>query len=181
MFPKIFYYLLNYFDANGFNSGLTKLSSSKKAIYIANIVQIAMAVFFLLFKIHMAIKFMASVRMIEVVNYVLQYSCPLYTYYAIILDTCTQKREHTQFWKFVRNIDEFYFPQNGLNLTNFFLKFLLCFFTSVLATSIVLLKGIVLSNNFLSEYENSIVFIFLVKICEARAFYYIFCLEILQY
>lgn len=174
MLPKRINYLLTYFDVCGFNSGWSKLSSSRKAIHRTNITHILMAVFFTLFKIHMILGF-STVRLVKAINFMLQYSAALYTYWCIIIDSHLQMQKHRHFWQTVQRIDKFYCPQNKFTIKYYLLKFGLCFFTSALAILVIILAGN------LSQSEVVIMYIFLIKICEARVFYYIFCVEVLRF
>lgn len=134
-----------------------------------------MAVFCTLYQFRFVILFQLTTRMIEVVNYMLQYSVALYTYWCIIFDSNRQMRENQRFWKVVEKADKFPFTQNDIQLKHYCSKFLLCFYTSALG----ILSTIVKTDG---EYkELMFVYLFLIKICEARAFYYIFCLEVLQF
>lgn len=167
--------VLKYFDACGFNSGQSKLSSSQRAVYITNTTHILMAVFFSLFKIRMILKLFSAQKLVLAINFILQYSAALYTYWCIILDSNLQDRKHRHFWKIVHLIDEFYFPQNDFSSTCFILKFFFCFFTSAVAILMVLVLGDPLDKEILFMY------IFLIKISEARIFYCILCVEISRF
>lgn len=106
MLPKRTIHLFYYFDACGFNSGLSKLSISKKSVNIINIVHILMATLFTLYKIRLIIKLLSLVQMVEVINFTLQYSVALYTYWIIIFNSNIQKRQHELFWRVIHQIDE---------------------------------------------------------------------------
>lgn len=168
-------FVLIYFDACSFNSGLTKLSRSRKAVGIINTLHILMAIFAFLYQFRWILKDMLSVQLIEVVNYVIYYSAALYTYWLIIMDSHLQKREHRYFWEIIQQIDRIYFPQNQFKLKYYSLKFFVCFTSSAVVVSIF-----IAAEN-MSDNEALFVFMFLIKMCEARAFYYMFCLEVLQF
>lgn len=176
MFSRKMKYLLNYFDVCGFNSGLSKLSRSRKAIYITNTMHILMVIFVSFYQFRWMMKYFLSVQSLEVVNYLLQYLATLYTYCFIMLDSNLQMRKHRQFWRVFKQIDEFYHQQNGLNITSYLSKFLLCFFIS----SFVILIVIVTTEN-LSDIEALFVYLFLIKVSEARVFHYLLCLEVLKF
>lgn len=174
MLPRGINYLLTYFDVCGFNSGLSKLSKSRGAIHRTNTIHIIMAVFFTLYKVRMMLSF-STVPFVKAINFTLQYSAALYTYWSIILDSNLKKREHRLFWQTVQRINASYFSQNSSTFTYYSLKFALCFITSVSGILIIILMGD------LSKSEVVWMYIFLIKFCEARVFYYIFCVEVLQF
>lgn len=175
MLSKQIQFVLKYFDACGFNSGQSKLSNSQRAVYITNTTHILMAIFFSLFKIRMIVMLFSAHRFAFAINFILQYSAALYTYWCIILDSNLQDREHRQFWKFVQLIDQLYNPQNDFSFTCCILKFFFCFFISAVA----ILMALVIGNS--SDIEVVFMYIFLIKISEARIFYCILCVEILRF
>lgn len=163
---------LTYFDACGFNSGMSKLSTNPKIANIINAAHILLAIFFALFKVCLVIKFSTDVRLLKAINFILQYSAALYTNLSIILDGNLQKRKHRRFWAIVEQID----AQNNFNFTSSILKFFLCSFTSVLAILLLFIVGTTPSDN-----DVIYMYMFLFKIAEARFFHYILCMEVVQF
>lgn len=174
MLPEKTKFVLTYFDACGFNSGFSRLSNSRKTFHRTNILHILMAVFFTLYKIRFIIRIL-TMDSVRIINFVIQYSAALYTIWSIVFDSHFQKREHWHFWEVLQKIDEHYSSQNSFTFKYFSCKFLLCFSTSALAILMIVFFGD------LSKSEVVFMYIFLIKICEARVFYYIFCLEVLQF
>lgn len=175
MLPKTTKCVLFYFDTCGFSSGLSNLSNNWKSVFITRTIHILMAAFFTLFEIRLIVRLVLAERFVEGINFILQYSVALYAYYSIILDANIQQKKHRHFWKIVQQIDEFYFRQKDFTFKCLVMKFFCCFFISALAILIILVIG--------NPDDNDIVinYIVIIKICEARVFYCIFCVEMIQF
>lgn len=161
--------VLIFFDISGYNTGTSKLSSHRKYLYCINFVHISLAMFFSLYKGYLVFKLQRFLRLIETLNQMLQYSTALFTYWLVILDSMILWREHRHFWNILDMVDKQLFPQKMFPLRSYVVK---CgIFISITMTSFFAYK---------SDPLFYVIF-FLVKICQVRLIYYLFCLEMIQY
>lgn len=177
MFSKRIERMLIFFDIFGYNSMSSKIFDHRKIVYIINAAHFSMAMIFTIYKIRFVLLALSRSPMIEALNSSMQYSVGLYMYWIIILDSNLYKQQHQQFWQILRIINKFYFRQNTINFTNYYLKCGICLLTSCLSSLIFLLT------QDLSEGLNEVEFVyfFFIKFSEIRVFYYLFCLEVMQY
>lgn len=165
--------LLRFFDIFGYNSGSSYLSSHRKIAHFIYIIHILLAIFYTLFKIHLIFGLFSTFQLIERINSVFQYSSALYCYWLIIFDSIFYRQEHQIVWKILKKINAFNFHQFNSTFDYFVLKSTEYFCVTFLSIVVVgISSGI--------SYEIALVYHVLVKICEVRAFYYIFCIEILN-
>lgn len=171
--------VLIFFDISGYNTGASKLSNHRKYSYIINFVHISLAMFFTLFKGYVVFQLKRSIRLIELINQMLQYSTALFTYWFVILDSLLLWREHRHFWSVLDMIDKQLFSQNKFSFRSYAIK---CgIFLSVALSSLMVVLS---SHSHSQEVSLDLVFFviyFLVKICQVRLIYYLFCLEMIKY
>lgn len=175
MLPKQISCILIFFDAFGYNSGSTKLTSNKKAVYFLYALHILMALLFSLYKVRLILQSYRGVVLIEVINYMLQYTAALCDYWLIIFDAILYRQEHRRFWTYFQHIDQSYSNQCHFNPMRYFLKFVSFFFASFLCIAAIILT------NPLATDEAAYAYLPLIFICEFRIFYYIFYLELLHF
>lgn len=173
MLPKSITRVLTFFDIFGYNTGSSELSSCRKYLYSINLVHILLGIFFTLFKIHVVVRLQIILRVVEIVNQMLQYSTALFTYWLILLDSMIYWREHRHFWQILEEIDNSFFPQRRISFRTYTLKCVMYIFvatSSFGATAITLL------------FSEPIFFVisFLVQIGQVRILYYTYCLEVIQ-
>lgn len=176
MLPKAVEYMLNIFDTFGYNSGSTKLSNCWKAASIIYFMHISMLAYFTYAKIHLTLELIAWYRLIDVINFLLQYSAGLYAYWVIILDSFLRRKEHRYFWEIIKKMSKYRKEEHSFTIRCYLFKFVEYFsFTLVSVVVMILESG--------EEHLNKIVFLYhvIVKICEMRLFYYMFCLELLHF
>lgn len=173
MLPKKLRILLIFFDVFGFNSGSSNLSRRYKITNSICILHVLLVVIFTLYKIRLILKLHSTLPLIDLINSVFQYSVLLYFYWFIVVDSIFYKREHRIFWEIFQKISKTYSNQCNLNLGHFILKFVVYVFT----TAWCLIAVTVLVDKM---YEFVYFYVILMKICEVRVFYYIFCLEVLN-
>lgn len=174
MLPKKISSILIFFDAFGYNSGFSQLLLvHPKITAVINIIHILLAIFFTIFKVVLVAFFLRSMKMLEVINSSLQYSAMIYTYWIIILDANLHQSDHRHFYEMFSKINKFYMRQENICLGHYLVKIFICLSFSILFMMLI---------NF-TEYTNyfQILYTVLMKICEIRICYYMFCLQIVQF
>lgn len=171
MLPKRLTCVLTFFDIFGYNSGSTPLSRCYKNSYFISSLHILLALFFTVFKAYVVIRLRTIVRLVEIVNQMLQYSTGLFTYWLIILDSIVYRREHLHFWKFLGKINQLFSSEDRISLQKYALRCIIYFF--------IIISSFIAS----ATQQESIFFVIfsLVKICEVRMLYYVFCIEVIQF
>lgn len=176
MLPLKIVYFLIFFDVWGYDSGSSSLSHYRRIIYFIYIFHIFAVSFFTVFKLHLA-RFLWSyhhLNMVELVNVTMLFSAPLYTYWIIILDSLYHRYEHKQFWNILQHIDNCFCRQTN-SFQNYITKISAYFSISI---SLFLLLHFI--NNF-KYFDTILVYLILITICQIRIFYYLFCLEVIQF
>lgn len=169
--PKRVEYLLAFFDVFGYNSGSSKLSRSRRTACFIYAVHVLFAVFFTLYKIRLILQ-LISLPIIELINVILQYSAAIYFYWFIVFDSICYGCEHRNFWKIVEKMTDFNDNQRNIVIWNFLWKYLIYLFMTIWS-----FVAYALSIDQVSEYIY--VYHILIKSCEIRMIYYIFCVEVL--
>lgn len=174
MLPDQILCLLSFFDAFGCNSGTSKLFHHKNIATYINFIQIGLIPVFAYFQVKILIQMASQYEWIEFFNQALQFSATVYAYSVIVIDSILQKRNHRQFWKIIQIIDSgFTCPKNysyrhfSIKMITYFAGSFTCFMTNLT------LLGF-LDNLVYFEYY------FLIKICQVKVFYFIFCVEVLR-
>lgn len=165
-------YLLLLFDIFGYNSGSSKLSRNQRTACFIYVVHILFAMLYSLFKIHLIFQII-SLPIIELINSLFQYSVALYFYWFIVADSIFYTREHQSFWETLQKIENFFSYRKPMTFNRLILKLVVYYSTSLWCTIAI---------NLLDTYENSYkvcIYFMLVKICEFRVFFYMFCVEVL--
>lgn len=166
-------YFLNFFDACGFDSGASKLSSNRITcfIYLMHILAAALFTAFSKTFIYMYASY-PLFNPVEAVNSFVQYFAPLFTYWLMIFEAYFQRRAHKHFWKILQQT-EYVDSRSDCVPLWFKCKFFEFF---VVPTLFILIQLNV------SEYAVflTMAYVALAKICQVRVFYYIYCLEIVN-
>lgn len=175
MIPPQIERLLVFFDVFGFNSGLSKISRNRGAYYFVEFVHVSVAISLTFFKFYLLVEFFPQQDLGVAISESLQYFCALYTYWLIIIESFYYRRVHQMFWDIFQHIDVHFHNQAQLRLRNYLLKFIELFTVTL---SFFLVFSIL--NNFFN-FGVSVIYAFIIKICQVRIFYYIFCLEVTQF
>ena len=122
MLPEQIKCILTFFDAFGYNSGSSHLSSKPKVIKFIKFLHISLAVLFTLCQFHIMVQYFHLLRWIEFFNTMMQFSVTLYTYLFITLDSLLQQQKHRHFWKTVQLVDGYFTCQNNFNFKCYILK-----------------------------------------------------------
>lgn len=175
MLPRQIEYMLLFFDALGYNSGSTELSNNRRAATIINIIHLLMLAFFTFVKVHFVVGLLAWYRLMEVINFTLQFSAVLYGYWFIIFDSMLHREEHCNFWALIQRTSTLYSQQYNLSLRCYVLKVFEYFFVSFLCVTTMTS----ISDEQMSHFD--FVYHSIINVCAIRAFYYVFCLEMLHF
>lgn len=168
--------LLIFFDAFGFNSGASKLSSNKItcSIYLFHVLS---AILFTISsrKFIYMYAYDSSFSAVEAVNSAVQYCAPLFTYWLVIFEAHLQRHSHKRFWEISQQIE-----YGVYGVTHY--SYTLLSFKCKLIEFCVLPKLFIIIHYYIIEYFDllSLAYIYLAKFCQIRVFYFMYCLEIVQ-
>lgn len=175
MLPGRILCMLNLFDLFGYNTGSSKISTNRRAIRLINVLQILLAIIFILCHIRISFIFTSRLRWIEAVNQALQFSVTLYAYLLIVLDSQLQRKKHKRFWEIVEVIYASCKCRYVFSSRCYVLMLIEYFFV----TNFLSLFAILFNN---MPFDPSIIFyVVLIKLCHLRVFYYIFCVKVLNF
>lgn len=104
----------------------------------------------------------------------LQYFSALYTYWLIIFDSFYHRQTNQCFWDLYQQLHSHFHGHTKWNLRAYLLKLIELF----AATSVVFIAFIIINNFY--NLKIASVYAFLIKICQFRVFYYMFCLEVIR-
>lgn len=166
--------ILSFFDAFGYNSGSSNLTEHWRALTSIHCVHIVLACFFSFYQIPLMFYLQLHLQWVQVLNQMMQYSAALYPYWLILMDSMLKKEKHAQFWKIHQEIHQMYCNQNCIRFRCFMLKF-------VVYHSITLIFAISFSKYYGSMDEHVLIYIVLMKLCQMRVFYYMFCVELIHF
>lgn len=161
--------ILYFFDACGFDTGLSPLSKNRIVANIIYLLHILSVVFFTLSQILNFDEFNSGFGLLEVVNNMVQYNVSLLTYWLMIFEACTQQRIHKHFWKKIQTNNDYFHPQ----LMSYNFKFI-----EFYSTTFLIWFTLCFISNFDAFFEV-MAYLCLIKICQIRIFYYMLCLEVL--
>lgn len=130
MLPERIEDMLTFFDACGYNTGSSRLSQNRKVAILIHFVHFSVAVFFSLCLIHSTIWLLPAMRFVGLLNYVLQISTAIFTYWFIIFDSLLRWQKHQQFWRIFQKTYESYSPQCSFKLRLYLIKFVQFFSAS---------------------------------------------------
>lgn len=174
MLPKQIVSILNFFDIFGYYTASSAIAKYQKMQLLVFIVQILLATNFALYQFQFVIEFGRMLGPLEIANEMFQYAMGLCTYWAIIFDTFKYRRKHQQFWKILKRIDTDFCKQ-FLSFRGYLCKLIEFFLVSITVY--------ILSYIYRAFPQTNGVFISLalIIICRIRMFYYVFCLEIINW
>lgn len=177
MFPSRVKYVLTFFDALGYNSGSSMLSNRRATANLICFLHILLAVFFSCVTFYLNMLISPHTRLVDLLNQLLQYSSTLYMYWFTIWDSFYHWREHHRFWAIFRQINESFQSQCNFTHRTFTLKVFSIVLPTIVSVSILLLTiGIPHPMN-----KILIINVILIKLCQFRVFYYLFCLEAINF
>lgn len=177
MFPSRVRYILTVFDAFGYNSGSTTLSSHRRTANLICILHILLALYFTCFTFYLKMRLSSFTRWVELLNHLLNYSSTIYMYWFTIWDAFRHWREHHRFWTIFRKINDSFQSQRNFTYRTFTLKFVLI----ILTTTVSVLISQLTTETYHEMTEIIVVNVTLVKLCQIRIFYYLFCLEAINF
>lgn len=165
-------FILNIFDAIGYNTGSSKLSKIRSVVILINLIQISLGILFILCQIFVASQYIAELRPIEYINETLQYFVTLCTYLFIVMDSFCQRQKHRKFWKSIQQIDEHLTHEKTVKLKCYIFK---CITFFGFACLYIVIAPFVRDDKF---DESIFVYYLIIKLCQTRIFYYVFCVEV---
>lgn len=167
--------VLNFFDIFGYcteSSALTKYRSKIQILIFS--VHFILAVLFSLYGFHMFVEMYSLFGLLETLNELVQYTIGLFTYWSILLDSLLHRRKHRHFWQIVERIDQCFCTQ-----TETFRSFshkIIEFFPVTISLYLILF-----AMASIPQICSVLVFHCLITICQLRMFYYIYCLEVVDW
>lgn len=175
MLPNKVSCFLTFFDIFGYSSGASNLSKSSKIGCSILLVHIFLLTLCATYKSQLLFYFIVAFRPIEVVNGIFEYSCALYTYFFIVMDSLFYRNEHKLFWRIVGELSESHVHYQNQNYRSLTTKIVLHWCTSI---TWITLSCLTTSRN-LQMYTMLFFFVFLIIMCEMRIFYFIFCIDVM--
>lgn len=174
MLPVRMERMLTFFDVFGYNTGSSQLSRRREIAYSIYFVHFSMAIFFSSSIFYSIFKLLPYMTFIERLNHLFQYSTAIFTYWFIIFDSMNRWKKHRQFWTILRRIDKLFYSQTNLSIRVYLIKFI----QYILTTFTAVVMSLVKENPSTAHYIWTFINVFVVKQCQIRIFYYIFCLEV---
>lgn len=175
MLPHRITHILNFFDAFGYNSGTSKLSTTRNLQFIVYAVHIFLILSFSVYETASIPMLFKVFNYSEVLNQILQYWATLFTCWLTIFDSILHRNAHKFFWDVLEIIDQKFCCQSKFSFNCYEVKMVEFFVVTVLTTILMFLT---FDYNLLSV---EIAYNFLVLLCEFRVFYYLFCIEIIHF
>lgn len=181
MLPHRISKMLIIFDAFGFSSGSTKLSNRRFSIAFSRLLNIALISFLTIFKYQYVIQFLSIFETIDMLNEIFSLSIPLYSWWLVIIDTYLQQHSHKKFWTIVEHINEWYCNQSKYNHRPYMLKFMEFFLITSSYALIMLASSVLHMSDENEDVFIAIVYVVLIKMLHMRLFYYLFCLDLVNF
>lgn len=180
MLPNRIIRILNFFDIFGYNSGTSKLTKNRRVAHFICFVHILLVFVFAWCKVRLILKLIHAMRWVEFFNQMLKYSAALYTFWLVIFDAIFQQRSHRHFWKILQMINAHFAPQNTVNIVPYMRKFVVFF--SITISSILIFYFSTKAHNRTIDVRAPVFmnFIILIRLCQLRVFYYVFCVEMVD-
>lgn len=181
MLPHRISTVLIIFDAFGFNSGWTKLSNSPLSVALFRLLNILSVSFFTHYKYHFVMEYYSSFGIIDKVNEMIALSVPLYAWWLVIIDSFLQQHSHKQFWTIIQQINDRYCDQSKYNYRPYLLKFIEFFIVTSLFAIFVLASTALQSSEMFLDLLFAFAHVLLIKVLHMRIFYYLFCLDLVNF
>lgn len=163
-------WILSFFDMFGYNSGSSKIFQSQKSMQFICFLHILLATLITFEQMLFYYEFYFLFGLFETMNDLVEIIAALFTCYLIILDANINRRSHKYFWTVLQRIDYNFVP------FNFSFK---CYIMRIVAFIALVTLTIVMrytSYNALKPLS----FLIVIKICQIRILYYLFCLEVIH-
>lgn len=177
MFPRRVKYMLTFFDIFGYNSGSSVLSNHRGIANFICFLHVLLALFFTLLTFYIKMRLTPHTRSVELLNNLLQYSSTIYMYWFTIWDSFYHWRAHHRFWSIFREINESFQSQRNFTYRTFILKVFSVVCATILSIFIVQLTA----KTSVTMNDMIIINTILIKLCQIRIFYYLFCLEAINF
>lgn len=174
MLPKQIVRILNFFDSFGYYSESSALAKYPKLQLLAFVIQFFLAVDFTLYQFRLAMELGKFISPLEIANEMIQYTMGLCTYWLIIFDSLYYRRDHRNFWKLLEHIDT-HFCKQFISFRGFLCKFLEFFLVSSVLSTLTYISHAI------PQIDGFYIYMALIIICQFRIFYYVFCLEIVNW
>lgn len=173
MQPNQIKQFLNFFDLCGFCSGSSNWFCTRRSINFVMFAHFLLAIFFTFSQFYYFRVFYSNLEMLETISELVEVSATLYTYYLIILDANVHRTAHKYFWDILWQIDNCFCSQFELTCRIYIFKLVIFF----LLTFLILIRNMWFS---LAEFLTISIHLVIVKICQIRLLYYLFCLEVIN-
>lgn len=175
MLPKRIECFLKVFDAFGFNTQATSLSNGQKLSHSINWTHILIAVLLIINEVIFFSSFYYYYGLYETLNEIVECSASLCGYWLIIFDSLLYRRAHRRFWMIFQRINKPIHRHSNVIPRSYVIKIVEFYTANILISCISwqTLPG--------SSFLSYVIYIFPIKICQLRLFYYVFCLEIVLY
>lgn len=174
MLPNQIVHLLLLFDIFGYCTGSTALTKYKKIQSSIFTLHVTLVMLFTLYQIEIFLELNAMIGLLETLNELLQYKVGLFTYWLIILDSYLHRRKHRCLWETVQRIDSNFCTQQ-MFFRNFIYRLIEFFPVSNILFFVMFSIGIT------PQTRSVFIYNALIMICQFRMFYYIFCLEMINW
>lgn len=168
--------MLTFFDAFGYNSGSSILSSQRMTANVIYVLHFTMAIYFTWFIYDLKIRLSPYAGLLELLNHLLQYFSTILMTWFTIWDSF-HWREHHLFWGIFHKVNESVQSQRNFSCRLLVLKLFWIIFTTFLSLLISYS-----SVDIPKPFEDIVIInTILVKLCQIRIFYYLFCLEVINF
>lgn len=174
MLSKQIVRILNFFDIFGYYTESSALTKYRKIQLLVFTIQILLATIFTLYQFRLAMELYKLVGPLQTVNEMLQYTIGLCTYWLIIFDSVVYRRKHQNFWKILERIDNDFCKQ-FMCFRGYLCKFLGYFLVSITLYALTYILHAI------APIDGVFIYFALIIICQLRVFYYVFCLEIVNW
>lgn len=173
MLCKVILYFLTFVDILGFNTGSSKFSQRREIINFIYIVHFILATILTFFNFYLFLKYYPLLGIIQAISEFLQYLLAICTYWWIIFDSIIHCHTHRRFWIFFQKIDTIFHRQLNNYFRFFFIKFHIFFLIEIL---------LIMTRYFCKNFSIvNFAYAYLFRMCQFRIFYYLFCLEVIQF
>lgn len=174
MRSKQIMYILDFFDICGYSTGSSAVAQHRKMQMLLQLVQILLACYFTMYQFHLTTIFNKLVGPLQTANEMLQYDFALCTCWLIVFESIFYRREHQQFWIIFERINVHLWIE-----CNSFRNFIYKMFEYFPVSFVLYAVSFIYRGH--PTTEGVFVFHALITICELRTFYYVFCLEIVNW
>lgn len=166
--------VLNGFDICGYCTEASALTKYRKVNLLIFTVHYILAILFSYYGFQVFVELYPLIGLLETLNELVQYTVALFTYWLILFDSLRFRQKHRRFWQIVQRIDQHFCAQTEV-LRSFSYKIIeyfpvtLCLYTMIFAMGATPQTG--------SVY----IFFALIAICHLRVFYYMYCLQVVDW